>query len=195
MVQTSDRPTTAEQHFTHSGMTWDEFKVVQSLFEAPGVRVAYFQGEVELLTLSDRHGIIAGNLGFLLELYMIELDLDFFGTEDYSIETVGLTSAQADKSYCFDERRAIPDLAVEIVIKGERETKLKRYAALGVLEVWFWINGQINAYRLDGTEYVPIQHSGWVPDLNLQHLAQCAAIERRKDAIKAWNESGDEGEK
>lgn len=186
MVQLSDRPIKPEQHFTHAGMTWDEFKVVQSLFEAPGVRVSYFQGEVELLTLSDLHGIIAGNLGFLLELYMTELDLDFFGTEDYTIEAVGLASAQADKSYCFGERRSVPDLAVEIVIKGERETKLKRYAALGVLEVWFWINQRINAYRLDGEEYVPIQRSGWVPDLDLQHLAQCAAIERRRDAIKAW---------
>lgn len=128
MVQTSDQPTQVEQHFTHAGLTWDEFKAVQSLFEAPGVRVSYFQGEVELLTVSDLHGIIAGNLGFLLELYMTELDLDFFGTEDYSIEAVGLASAQADKSYCFGERRSIPDLAVEIVIKGERETKLNRYA-------------------------------------------------------------------
>lgn len=188
MVQLTNHPTKSDQHFTHSGMTWDGFKVLQSLFEAPGVRVSYFQGEVELLTLSDLHGIISGNLGFLLELYMTGLDLDFFGTEDYSIESLGAASAQADKSYCFGERRSIPDLAVEIVIKGERETKLNRYAALGVLEVWFWINGHIKAYRLDGEEYVPIQQSGWVPELDLEHLARCAAVERRLDAIREWNE-------
>ncbi|MEM9220088.1 MAG: Uma2 family endonuclease [Cyanobacteria bacterium P01_F01_bin.150] len=192
MVHISDRPTKPDQHFIHSGMTWDEFKVLQSLFEALGVRVSYFQGEVELLTLSDLHGIISGNLGFLLELYMTEQDLDFFGTEDYSIEAFGTASAQADKSYCFGERRSVPDLAVEIVIKRERETKLNRYAALGVLEVWFWINGQIKAYRLDGKEYVPIQQSGWVPELDLQRLARCAAIERRLEAIRAWNR-GDDG--
>jgi Uma2 family endonuclease len=57
-------------------------------------------------------------------------------------------SAQADKAYCFEERKPIPDLAAEVVITGERETKLKRYAALQVAEVWFWIDNEIRVYRL-----------------------------------------------
>ena len=188
MVQSPIQPTSAEQRFVHAGVTWKGFKTIQTLFESPGVRVVYFQGEVELSTVSELHGIIAGNLGYLLEMYMTELDLDFFGTEDFSIETEAIASAQADKSYSFDERKSIPDLAVEIVITGERETKLKRYAALGVPEVWFWIEGQLKAYRLDAGRYTPIQNSTWLPKLDLQQLAACAAIELRKEAIKAFVE-------
>lgn len=186
MIRTSDRPIQAEQHFVYSSMTWERFKLLQSLFESPGVRASYFAGEVELLTVSDLHGLIAGNLGFLLELYMAELGLDFFGLEDFTIELEDVASAQADKSYCFEQRRAVPDLAIEVVIKGERTSKLKRYAALGVTEVWFWIDGQIQAYRLVESGYQPIAQSEWVPKLDLQHLATCVAIERRQDAIKAF---------
>lgn len=149
MVQRSKSSIQAEQHFVYSGMDWRQFKVLRSLFESPGVRVAYLAGKVELLTVSDFHGLIAGNLGFLLELYMAELGLDFFGLEDFTIEVEDVASAQADKSYCFEQRRAIPDLAIEVVIKGERQSQ-------------------------------------WVPDLDLQHLATCVTMERRRDAIQCF---------
>jgi Uma2 family endonuclease len=59
------------QSFAHSGLTWDQFKALQRVFaDSPGVRVAFYRGAVELLSVSPEHGIIAGNLGFLLELWM-----------------------------------------------------------------------------------------------------------------------------
>jgi Uma2 family endonuclease len=186
MVQLPNRPISIEQHFTYSAMSWQQFQVLQSLFESPGVRVSYLAGEVELLTVSDLHGLIAGNLGFLLELYMAELGLDFFGLEDFTIEVEAVASAQADKSYCFEQRRAIPDLAIEVVIKGERQSKLKRYAALGVAEVWFWLDGQIQVFCLMGSAYQPAEQSRRVPDLDLQHLATCVTLERRQDAIQCF---------
>jgi Uma2 family endonuclease len=150
--------------------------------------VSYFQGEVELWTVSDLHGLISGNIGYLLEMYMLESLIRFIGLEDFSIEIPALASAQADKAYCFDERKAIPDLAVEVVITGERETKLTRYAALRVPEVWFWIDNEIRAYQLDEArdEYQPIVCSGWLPELDLQRLAMAATEEFRADAIQAF---------
>lgn len=152
--------------------------------------MAYFQGEVALLTVSDLHGLIAGNLGYLLEMYMLELLIRFIGLEDFSIEIPGTVSAQADKAYCFDERKSIPDLAVEVVITGERETKLKRYTILQVPEVWFWIDNAIRAYRLDETsgEYTLIPSSVWLPNLDLQRLAIAATHEFRTDAIRTFLE-------
>ncbi|MEO1126962.1 MAG: Uma2 family endonuclease [Cyanobacteria bacterium J06639_16] len=189
MVQSPSKPPTTEQHFTHSAITWEEFKTIQNVLAPQGVRMSYFQGEVELLTVSDLHGLISGNLGYLLEMYMLEHLVRFIGLEDFSIEISTIASAQADKAYCFDQRKSIPDLAVEVVITGERETKLKRYAALHVPEVWFWIDREIRAYRLDDEsgEYTLIPRSIWLPDLDLQRLAIAANQEFRVDAIQAFS--------
>ena len=188
MVQSPSKPPTTEQHFIHSAITWEEFKTIQNVLAPQGVRMSYFQGEVELLTVSDVHGLIAGNLGYLLEMYMLEHLVRFIGLEDFSIELPAMASAQADKAYCFDERKSTPDLAVEVVITGERETKLKRYAALRVPEVWFWVEHEIRAYHLDETsgEYTPTPRSVWLPDLDLQRLAIAATQEFRADAIQAF---------
>lgn len=190
MVQAPSQPPTIEQHFTYSAITWEEFKTIQNVLAPRGVRVSYFDGEVELLTVSDLHGLISGNLGYLLEMYMLEHLIRFIGLEDFSIEISAKASAQADKAYCFDERKSIPDLAVEVVITGERETKLKRYAALQVPEVWFWIENEIRVYRLDedGDKYTQITRSVWLPELDLQRLAIASTQEFRADAIREFLE-------
>ncbi len=103
------------------------------------------------------------------------------------IERPTVASAQADKAYCFDERKLIPDLAVEVVITGERETKLKRYAALCVPDVWFWVDNTIRVHRLDAEgEYIQLPTSGWFPDLDLQRLAIASTQDFRADAIQAF---------
>ncbi|NET35631.1 MAG: Uma2 family endonuclease [Cyanothece sp. SIO1E1] len=180
MTQTALPPkeSKTEQHFIYSGITWDRFKAMQAAMDLPGLRISYFEGEIELLAVSADHGFIAGNLGFLLEQYMLREGIRVRGFEDFSIEAPTRASAQADKTYCFDQRKPIPDLAIEIVITGEGETKLRRYAVLGVPEVWFWIDGQISAHRLEGSNYNQIRQSGWLPNLDLQRLAECAAMDK-----------------
>ena len=188
MIQTPQKPPTTEQRVIYSALTWEEFKTLQTVLAPRGVRVSYSHGEVELLTVSDLHGLIAGNLGYLLEMYMLQHLIRFIGLEDFSIEIPATASAQADKAYCFEERKPIPDLAVEIVITGERETKLKRYAALHVPEVWFWIDNELRVYRLDKetNEYHQILCSGWLPELNLQRLAIASTQEFRADAVQSF---------
>lgn len=183
MIQLLEQP----QQFIHAGLTWEKFKALQQAFEdSPGVRVAYYKGEVELLTVSPEHGIIAGNLGFLLEQWMLDREIDFVATEDMTVEREGIVSAQGDKSYCFGGKKLIPDLSIEVVLKGEGLSKLKRYAELKVSEVWFWRNEQISVYQFDGQRYQSVATSQWVPGLNFSHLAQCAAIESRMQAAKQF---------
>jgi Uma2 family endonuclease len=175
------------QKFTQAGLSWEQFKALQVTFaDFPGVRIAYYQGEVELLAVSPEHGIVAGNLGFLLELWMLERGIDFIATEDMTVEQEGIVSAQGDKSYCFGNRKAVPDLSIEVVIKGEGQTKLKRYAALGVPEVWFWQNRELTLYALVGQDYHPVTTSQFVANVPLLALADCAAIESRSQAVQKF---------
>lgn len=170
MIQLLDKP----QQFTHAGFSWEEFKTLQKAFdEKPGIRVAYFKG-------------IAGNLGFLLESWMLDQGIDFVATEDMTVEREGIASAQGDKSYCFGGKQWVPDLSIEVVITGEGTSKLKRYAELKVKEVWFWQEGEISIYQLNGSQYQEATDSQFVPSIDLAHLAQCAAVESRAKAVKQF---------
>ncbi|NJL48627.1 MAG: Uma2 family endonuclease [Leptolyngbyaceae cyanobacterium SM2_5_2] len=187
MINTSTIAIDGAQTFTHAGLTWVQFKALQAAFtDSLGVRVSYYQGEVELLAVSPKHGIIAGNLGFLLELWMLEHGIDFIATEDMTVEQEGIVSAQGDKSYCFGNRKEQPDMSIEVVMTGEGQTKLQRYAALGVPGVWFWQNGRITLHQLVERTYGPIDESQFVPGLDLALLAECAVIESRAQALQRF---------
>jgi Uma2 family endonuclease len=185
MTYTLDKP----QHFTHAGLDWQKFKALQQAFtDLPGVRINYFNGDVEILSVSPQHGIIAGNLGFLIELWMLEQGIAFVATEDMTVERKEVASAQGDKSYCFPERQDVPDLSIEVVISGEGETKLARYRALGVSEVWFWQDNRISIHQLKGNSYESVEASQYLPGLNISLLAACVVTENRAAALAQFKE-------
>ena len=185
MTYTIDKP----QHFTHAGLDWRKFKALQQVFaDLPGVRINYFDGDVEILAVSPQHGIIAGNLGFLIELWMLERDIAFVATEDMTVEREEVASAQGDKSYCFPNRQEVPDLSIEVVISGEGETKLERYKALGVSEVWFWQRGEITIHQLRDTGYKQTSDSRYLPGLDVVLLAECVVTESRAEALSKFKE-------
>lgn len=64
--------------------------------------------------------------------------------------------------------------------------KLKRYAVLVVVEVWFWEADSIRIYRLQSGGYEPASESQFVQGIDLNRLTQCAAIESRSQAVKAF---------
>jgi Uma2 family endonuclease len=136
------------------------------------------------LSTSPEHEIVKGNIGFLVEDYMLSLGIDFVGTGSFSLEKEDEASAQADESYCFDEPKPVPDLAIEVVITSGGTNKLRRYKALGVKEVWFWEDGVFSLHYLEGNDYQKISRSKFLPNLDIKLLAQCAAIASRTQAFR-----------
>jgi hypothetical protein len=59
MLQTVDNPTTSpavEQRFTWRGLTWHQFKAIQTGFEdVPGVGLFYCDGVLEIVGISKLH--------------------------------------------------------------------------------------------------------------------------------------------
>ncbi len=187
MTQLLERPT--EQRFTQTGVSWESFKAIQYGFvDSPGVRLFYYEGELEILSPSSEHEIVKGNIGYLLEDYMLNQGLDFVATGSFSQEKEAIASVQADESYCFGERKPIPDLAIEVVITSGGPSKLRRYKALGVQEVWFWENGEISIYQLVSTDYQKASESQFIKGINVARLAQCAAIESRSQAVREFKQ-------
>ncbi|MGG6295870.1 Uma2 family endonuclease [Leptolyngbya sp. AN02str] len=189
MTQLLDKPT--EQRFVQTGISWESFKAIQQGFaNSPGVRLFYYQGELEILSTSPEHEIVKGNIGYLVEDYLLNQGLDFIATGSFSQEKEAIASVQADESYCFGERKPIPDLAIEVVITSGGPNKLARYQALGVPEVWFWENGQIRIYQLTETAYQKTNTSQFVQGIDIARLAECAALESRSQAVRVFRQSG-----
>lgn len=189
MTQLLDKPT--EQRFIQTGVSWESFKAIQSGFaSSPGVRLFYYEGELEILSTSPEHEIVKGNIGYLIEEFMLNRGLEFVATGSFSQEKEAVASAQADESYCFGARKPIPDLAIEVVLTSGGPSKLKRYKALGVQEVWFWENGEISIYHLTPTDYQQVSESKFVQGIDFDRLAQCAAIESRSQAVREFRQSG-----
>lgn len=188
MTQLLDQLT--EQRFIQTGVSWESFKAIQSGFAgSPGVRLFYFKGELEILSTSPEHEIVKGNIGYLVEDYMIAQGLEFVATGSFSQEKIAVAAVQADESYCFGLRKPIPDLAIEVVITSGGPDKLKRYQALGTQEVWFWEQGAISVYQLGVTGYQLVPKSQFVPNIDLARLASCAAIESRPQGVRAFRQS------
>ncbi len=194
MTATIPRPPerSTESRFIKTGVSWEDFKAIQQGFaNLPGVRLFYYRGELEILGTSPEHEIVKGNIGFLVEDHLLTTGVEFVATGSFSQEREDETAAQADESYCFNEQKPIPDLAIEIVITSGGPSKLKRYKVLGVREVWFWEqDGVIEVHFLEGDDYKRISRSRFLPDLDLERLAMCAAVVSRPEAVRQFRSSG-----
>lgn len=178
---------TIEQRFIQAGVSWESFKAIQTGFAtSPNIRLFYYQGELEILATSPKHEIVKGNIGFLVEDYLLNLELEFVATGSFSQEKEGEVAIQADESYCFGIKKKIPDLAIEVVVTSGGPNKLRRYLALGVQEVWFWENGKISIYQLSSTNYIAFSESKLIKGINLELLAECAEIESRPQSVKKF---------
>lgn len=139
---------------------WDKFRLIQSAFdETQGIRLFYFDGEIEILMPSKLHEIFSHVLGVLLTNFLAYQGIVFLGMGTADQEKEGISSAQPDQSYCIGKQKKIPDLSIEIVFTSGSAKKLQRYRAIGVPEVWFWEDGVLSLYHLRENGYEKIQQS------------------------------------
>jgi Uma2 family endonuclease len=155
----------SDQIFIQYDRTWEQFKHIQKGLEgSPGVRLTYYEGVVELFMPGQPHEIFKKVIAALLEAFFLHWRIKVVPTGSVTQEQDGVASAQADESYCFGRAKPIPDLSIEVIFTSGSATKLKRYQALGVPEVWFWEDGLFTLHRLGETGYTRIQKSQ-IPEL------------------------------
>jgi Uma2 family endonuclease len=163
----------------YAGISWPQFKLIQAGFaQSPGVRLAYYNDTIEILMPGRDHEMFSRLLGFLIGLFCMENAIEFEPTGSMTQEKEGEVSAQADESYCFGVSKPIPDLVIEVVFTSGGTSKLQRYQALGVPEVWFWEDGVFSLYRLRDSGYDAITHSE-IPELatlDIALLTRCVLL-------------------
>ena len=153
-IATESRIATSDQRVVLSGRSWEQFKLIQQGFEdSPGIRLFYFDGTIEILMPGREHEVFKAIIAILLIIYFEENGIEFEPTGSMTQEHEGVASAEADESYCIGVSKPVPDLAIEVIFTSGGPSKLQRYQALGVPEVWFWQDGVFTLYCLSGNGY------------------------------------------
>ncbi len=159
--------------------TWEQFRLIQQATQnAPGVKLSFFAGEIEILMPGFEHENFAEIIGYLVTTFLLAQGLRFHPSGSMTQEKAGEASTQADKSFCLDWPKVIPDLSIEVVYTSGGLSKLPKYQALGVPEVWFWEDGVLWLYHLRPEGYVAISQSELpgLEDLDLELLQRCVLI-------------------
>lgn len=186
MTYTLNKP--KEQRLVHSSLNWQKFKLLQEIFaDSPEVRLAYYKGEVEILTVSPEHESISRMITGLLIVYFLEKEIEFNPLGSCTQEKEEEVSAQADESFAISSSTSTtPNLAIEVVFTSGSERKLNRYRVLGIPEVWFWEDGLFKLYHLRESGYERIEQSEILQDLDINLLSRCLMMASKVEALKAF---------
>lgn len=157
------------------GRTWEQFKHLQKGFEnTRGLRLFYYNGTIEILMPGEAHELFKSVIGFLIETFLFHRGIEFKPTGSMTQEKEGIAAAEADESYQIDGYR----LSVEVNFTSGDATKLGRYQALGVDEVWVWEDGSLMVYHYLSGQCERVARSG-IPALaaiDLSVLSACILL-------------------
>ena len=185
-----DKTTTiSQQQFLLPGhYTWKEFEIIETLTaDAAGLRITYLDGYIEFMTLSEQHEMIKTILGFLLELYSCEIGINLIPVGNATRRAKEKNASfEPDESYYIGEKKANPDLAIEINITSGSIDKLEKYKRFNITEVWFWENNQLSLYHLKNDNYEQINQSELLPELDIDLLTNCVLTPSIIDAKTAF---------
>ena len=117
------------------------------------------------------HELFKSVIGFLIETFLFSRAIEFKPTGSMTQEKEGIAAAEADESYQIEGYK----LSVEVNFTHSDVSKLERYQALQVHEVWVWEDGLLVVYHLQAGQYETVDRSG-IPalaDIDLTVLSEC----------------------
>jgi Uma2 family endonuclease len=165
-----------EERFTITGVDWSQYEhLLVKLGDRVQYRVTYLEGMLEIMSPSREHELQKKNISRLLEAYFEETRTRFWGLGSTTFRRQAQQGGtEPDECYCIGEEKALPDLAIEIVLTSGGIDKLEVYRRLAVREVWFWQNQQFGVYYLHDEQYTRQPNSVLLPNLDLMMLAEYA---------------------
>ncbi len=190
VLEQSSTHSTQEQRFILRGVSWQQYKALEADLESiPGVKLAYFHGTLEFMTICAKHKDIKSLIGILVELYLLEISMRYYCqggsilTKEFEVELI------PDETFEFESKKNVPDIALEVSITSGNTDKLEGYKTLNVPEVWFWKDGELSLYGLEEESYQKLTQSTFMPDLDIALLVRCANIPGQYDAISEFRKA------
>ena len=178
-----------DQRIRLHGISWQGYEALLAMRgDQVGTRVAYWAGELELMSPSINHELLKKMLARLLEAYAEERGLELNGYGSWTIKLAeARCGVEPDECYTVGLRDSLPerpDIAIEIVWTAGGIDKLGIYQALGVPEVWFWQKGGLRFFLLEDAGYVPSTRSRLWPDLDPALITHCINEASQTQAVR-----------
>ncbi|MDJ0681055.1 MAG: Uma2 family endonuclease [Xenococcaceae cyanobacterium MO_167.B52] len=148
-----------DRTLSFSGMTWQDYEKFNET-EYLGYRTSFLDGIITLMSPSQNHETIKDFMFLLVVTYCDAFDLDYYPTGSTTFKDENQqVGKEPDTSFCFDNLKEVPDLAIEVVFSSGGVDDLKKYKRLGVKEVWFWLDNQLEIYVLVDSNYQKQKYS------------------------------------
>jgi Uma2 family endonuclease len=174
---------------TLHGIRWQDYEALLAMRgESSAIRVTYLNGELELMTPSITHEDLRVRIGRLLYAYAEETGIDLEGFGSWAVRNEAKARGiEADECFVLGpvvEPPTVPHLAIEVIWTPGGIDKLEVYRGLGVPEVWFWQDGALRIYLLDGDGYRRSPRSRLLPDLDPDLIVRCMAYPSQTQAVR-----------
>jgi Uma2 family endonuclease len=181
-----------EQRVLLRGVPWETYVALNDTVTSGGIRMAYLEGELEIMSPSLPHETLKSTLARLLELYAVERGVSLYAHGSTTFrKRAKLAGLEPDECYAIGRQlrgKEKPDLAIEVVLTSGDIDKLAIYARLGVREVWFWRKGRMTLHALRGRAFEEIVRSEILPDLDVAELASFVATPDQVAAVLAYRD-------
>jgi Uma2 family endonuclease len=194
MIQTAVKNSITDSCLTLKGVSWSQFESLEAAFESVGgIKFAYLDGILEIMTVSPEHEESKSTIGLLVEAYLREKGIRFYvkGGPTLGSKEQGARK-EPDESYNLQTKKAIPDLAIEVIFTSGGIDKLQLYKRLGIPEVWFWEDGVLRIYYLR-EEYEKVDRSELLPELDIALLVKYVTYFDQYDAVTEFIQALKEG--
>ena len=167
-------------------VSWSDYEALLAIRgENAGVRIAYVEGTLELMTPSRDHEILKKKIARLLEAYAEELGIELEGYGSWTLERKDRKRGlEPDECYSIGPAGDVPDLAIEVIWTSGGLDKLDIYRRLGVREVWRWQEGRIAMFALHGDRYDLLARSEVLPQVDIDLIRALLDLPTQTAAVR-----------
>ena len=168
------------------GLGWSQYEAMLAIrADQAGVRLAYLEGALEIVSPSRTHERIKTLLSRLIEAYAEERDVYLNGYGSLTMKSAAVErGAEPDECYVVGADKDIPDLVVEVVWTSGGLDKRRLYAGLGIRELWQWEAGRITVFALRAGRYEAVAESALLPGLDLALVARLLDEKDQTQAVR-----------
>lgn len=188
-LSASPRPEDVDHRVLLHALTWDQYEATLAMRgDRSAPRIAYLDGELEIMSPSIHHERRKKLLARLVEAYAEEqgLALNAYGSWTLKDRTAD-AAAEPDECYVLGTHVPDrPDLAIEVVWTSGGLPKLEIYRRLRVREVWIYEDARLRFFRLRGERYREVPRSVLLPELDATLLASFVEERDQTAAVRAY---------
>jgi Uma2 family endonuclease len=178
-----------EQRILLYNVPWATYVVLRDSIDSSGVRMTYLKGTLEIMSPSREHEVDTKQIARLLELFCLERDIPLFGYRSTTFrKEEHERGLEPDECYARGADRAVPEIAIEVIVTHGAIDKLDVYRRPEIREVWLFEAGAFKVLTLRADRYELIAASEVLPEVDLARIAHYAKQPDQHAALRAFRD-------